>query len=337
MPQIIRISEYGGPEVMHLEDVPMPTPGPGQVLVRVAAAGVNFTDIEHRRGALADVAFYGSTLPSGVGHEGAGEIIALGPDVTGWRQGERVAWVGVFGSYSTHLVAPVALLIRVPRGVRLEQAAAALLQGMTAHALAFSVYPFKRGDWCLIQSAAGGLGQLLCQMVRMRGVRVVGVTSTPEKAQVAARAGAEATIVSTRSDIADEVRRITDGTGVTVVYDGVGQATFDANLTSLAPRGYLVLYGQSSGRVSPVDPLALMERGSLFLTRFAALHYLRDPRERQQRLDDLFSWLRTGKLRVRIDCTFALSDAAAAHVAVEQRQTSGKVLLLPEHSPTTRG
>src|SRR5262245_35496107 len=304
MPQVIRVAAYGGPEVLRLEDMPMPAPGPGQALVRVAAAGVNFTDIEHRRGALANVAFYGSSLPSGVGHEGAGEILALGPDVNGWRLGERVAWVGVFGSYATHLLVPVALLVRVPRGIRLEQAAAALLQGLTAHALAFSVYPFKRGDWCVIQSAAGGLGQLLCQMVSRRGVRVVGVTSTPEKAQIAAQVGAEATIVSTRADIATEVRRITGGTGVAVVYDGVGKATFDANLASLAPRGYLVLYGQSSGRAPALDPLALMERGSLFLTRFAAVDYLRDPRERQQRLDDLFTWIRTGKLRVRIDRTF---------------------------------
>jgi NADPH2:quinone reductase len=326
----IRIHSYGGPEIMQLEDLPTPVPGPGQALVRVEAASVNFLDVQKRRGELAGQAFYQRVglsepdLPATQGSQGVVVVEVLGSDVDKVRVGERVAFVG--SSYATHALVPAAWLIPVPDGIGAELAAAGMNQGFLAYAFTHFAYPIKPGEWCLIQAAAGGIGLLLCQMAKIRGGRVIGVTSTREKAEFVRSAGADEVIISKESDIAKEVRRITDGRGVSVVYDGVGKDTFDANLNSLAPGGYLVIYGQSSGYVPPFDLMTLQEKGSLFLTRTNGLPYRK---EYPRYLEQFVSWVKQGKLSVRIDRTYPLAEAAQAHAAFEQHQISGRVLLLP--------
>jgi NADPH:quinone reductase len=326
----IRIHTYGGPEVMKLEELPMPVPGAGQALVQVQAASVNFLDVQKRRGELVGQAFYHRAgtgepdLPATLGSQGIGIVQALGHEVNTVRVGDRVSFAGA--SYASHAVVPAARLMRVPDGISLEQAAAGMNQGFLAYAFTHFAYPVKAGDWCLIQAAAGGIGLLLCQMAKIREGRVIGITSTEEKAEFVREAGADAVIISTQSDIAKEARRITAGRGVNVVYDGVGKNTFEANLDSLCPGGYLVIYGQSSGYVPPFDLMKLQEKGSLFLTRTNGLPYMK---EYPRYLEQFVNWINQGKLAIRIDRNYALSEAAQAHTAFERRQISGRVLLLP--------
>jgi NADPH2:quinone reductase len=328
----VRIHAYGGPDVIQLEELPLPVPGTRQVLVRVEAASVNFLDVQKRRGELAGQAFYRRSgfiepdLPATLGTQGVGVVEQLGPDVGNVHIGDRVVFAG--SSYATHALAPAAWLISVPEGISVEQAAAGMNQGFLAYAFTHFAYPVKTGDWCLIHAAAGGIGLLLCQMAKIRGGRVIGVTSTREKAEFVKEAGADEVIVSKEAsvDIAKEAKRITDGRGVSVVYDGVGKDTFDASLDSLALGGYLVIYGQSSGYVPPFDLMTLQEKGSLFLTRTNGLPYIK---EYPRYLEQLVAWIKQGKLSIKIDRTYPLADAALAHSAFEQRRVSGRVLLLP--------
>jgi NADPH2:quinone reductase len=326
----IRIHTYGGPEVMQLEQLPLPAPRTGQALVRVHAASVNFLDVQKRRGELVGQAFYRRAgvgepvLPATLGSQGVGVVEALGPEVGNVGLGDRVSFAGK--SYASHAVVPAVRLTRIPDGISFEQAAAGMNQGFLAYAFTHFAYPVKAGDWCLIQAAAGGIGLLLCQMAKIRGGRVIGVTSTAAKAEFAKAAGADAVIISTQSDIAKEARKITQDRGVSVVYDGVGKDTFAANLDSLAPGGYLVIYGQSSGYVPPFDLMMLQEKGSLFLTRTNGLPYLK---EYPHYLELFVGWIRQGKLSIKIDRTYPLAEAARAHAAFEQRQIAGRILLLP--------
>jgi NADPH2:quinone reductase len=319
----VRVHEYGGPELMKVEELPTPEPGPGQVLVQIAASGVNFIDIYHRTG------LYKVPLPYALGIEGAGTVQAVGPDVADVRVGDAVAWKDQAGSYATHVVVPATALVPVPEGVSLRDAAAIVLQGLTAHYLTHSTYPIAAGETCLIHAAAGGVGLLLCQMAKMRGARVIGTVSSDEKAQLASEAGADEVIMYTRQDFESEVKRLTDGRGVNVVYDGVGREVFDKNLNCLVPRGYEVLFGQSSGPVPPLDPQVLNGKGSLFLTRPTLGHYTLTREELLGRASDLFGWIDQGKLKVRIGRTFPLDDAAQAHIDLNGRKTTGKVLLEP--------
>jgi NADPH2:quinone reductase len=326
----IRIHAYGGPDVMQLEELPMPVPGPAQALVRVVAASVNFIDVQKRRGELVGQAFYHRAgggepeFPATLGSQGVGVVEALGPGVTNVKVGDRVSFWG--SSYTTHAVVPAVRLILIPDGIGFEQAAAGMNQGFLAYAFTHFVYPVKPGDWCLIQAAAGGVGLLLCQMAKIRGGRVIGVTSTEEKAKFVREAGADEVIISKQADIAKEARRMTDGRGVNVVYDGVGKDTFEANLDSLAPAGYLVIYGQSSGYVPPFDLMTLQEKGSLFLTRTNGLPYVK---EYPHYIQQFATWIQQGRLSIRIDRTYPLADAAQAHAAFEQRKISGRALLIP--------
>jgi NADPH2:quinone reductase len=326
--QAIRIHAYGGPGVMQLEEVPMPAPRTGQAVVRVHVASVNFLDVQKRRGELVGQAFYHRAgepdLPATLGSQGVGVVEALGPEVSNVAVGDRVSFAGE--SYASHAVVPEVRLIQIPEGISFEQAAAGMNQGFLAYAFSHFAYPIRAGNWCLIQAAAGGMGLLLCQMAKIRGGRVIGVTSTAEKAKFVKEAGADAVIISAQSDIAKETRRITEGKGVSVVYDGVGKDTFAANLDSLAPGGYLVLYGQSSGYVPPFDLMTLQEKGSLFLTRTNGLPYLK---EYPHYLELFVGWVKQGKLSIRVDRTYPLAEAARAHAAFEQRQVTGRVLLLP--------
>ncbi|HVI10871.1 MAG TPA: quinone oxidoreductase [Candidatus Binatia bacterium] len=324
----IRIHSYGNAEVMRWEELPTPVPGPGQVLIRVEAASVNFLDIQKRRGELEGQAFYrdkgASGLPATLGSQGVGVIEQLGPDVKNVSVGDRVIFVGE--SYATHAIARAAWLSRVPAALTVEQAAAGITQGFLAYAFTHFAYPVKPGDWCLIHAAAGGIGLLLCQMAKIRGGRVIGVTSSAAKAEFAKQAGADEIIISGASDIAKEARRITAGRGVNVVYDGVGKDTFEASLDSLTPGGYLIMYGQSSGYVPPFDLMTLQEKGSLFLTRTNAGPYIK---EYPHYLELLVEWIRQEKITIRIDRTFPLRDAARAHELFEQRQVCGRLLLIP--------
>jgi NADPH2:quinone reductase len=326
----IRIHAYGAPEVMCLEEIPMPVPRAGQALIRIHAASVNFLDVQKRRGELVGHAFYhgagtgGPDLPTTLGSQGVGVVEAIGSEVTNVAVGDRVSFAGE--SYASHAVVPAVRLIRIPEGISFEQAAAGMNQGFLAYAFTHFAYPVKAGDWCLIQAAAGGLGLLLCQMAKIRGGRVIGVTSTAEKAKFVQEAGADAVILSTKSDIATEARGITGGRGVSVVFDGVGKDTFAANLDSLAPGGYLVIYGQSSGYIPPFDLMTLQEKGSLFLTRTNGMPYLK---EYPQYLELFVDWVKQGKLTIKIDRTYPLAEAGRAHAAFEQRQVSGRLLLLP--------
>lgn len=319
----IRVHEFGGPEAMRHEEVATPEPGAGEVRVAVEAAGVNFIDIYHRTG------LYKNALPLGLGQEGAGAIEAVGPGVTDFAVGERVAWKDQFGSYASRAVVPVGKLVPVPNGVSGRDAAAAMLQGMTAHYLTHSTYALKAGDTCLVHAAAGGVGLLLCQMAKLRGARVLATVSTAEKAALARGAGADEVILYSQEDFAARVQALTGGKGVDVVYDGVGKDTFEGSLNSLRPRGYMVLFGQSSGPVPPFDPQILNTRGSLFLTRPSLGFYTLDREELLWRANDLFGWMRDGKLALRIGQTYPLADAAQAHRDLAGRGTTGKLLLIP--------
>ncbi len=319
----IRVPQYGGPEAMRLEELPTPRPADGQVLVRLEAAGVNFIDVYQRSG------LYKNPLPVALGLEGAGVVEAVGPGVTSVRAGDRVAWTGVPGSYATHAVVPAERVVTLPAGLDARAGAAAMLQGMTAHYLAHSTYPLKRGDACLVHAAAGGVGLLLCQMAKRAGARVIGTVSTDAKAALAREAGADEVILYTRQDFETEVKRLTGGQGLQVVYDSVGRDTFDKGLNCLAPRGYMVLYGQSSGPVGALDPQVLNARGSLFLTRPSLFHYIATRPELERRAGDVLAWIQKGELKLRIGATFPLAEAARAHRELEARRTTGKVLLVP--------
>ena len=326
----IRIHSYGSPEVMKWEELPTPVPGQGQVLVRVEAASVNFLDVQKRRGDLVGQGFYrranpsAPELPATLGSQGVGIVESLGAGVNNIQVGDRVVFVG--DSYATHALAPAAWLIRVPEGISVEQAAAGMNQGFLAYAFTHFAYPVKPGDWCLIQAAAGGIGLLLCQMAKIRGGKVIGVTSSEEKSAFVKEVGADEVIVFKQTDIAKEARRITGGRGVSAVYDGVGKDTFEASLDSLSPGGYLVIYGQSSGYVPPFDLMKLQEKGSLFLTRTNGSPYFR---EYPRYLEYFVDWVRQGKLSIRVDRTYPLAEAVQAHLAFEQRKISGRVLLHP--------
>lgn len=328
--QAVRIHEYGTPEVMRLEELPIPVPGAGQVLVRVEAASVNFLDIVTRRGDIAKQAFYkdhglDNEFPMTLGTQGVGVVETLGAGVSNVSVGTRVAFGGQ-GTYATHFIAEADRIVPVPSALTLEQAASVLFQGFVTYQLTHLAYPIKAGDWCLIQAAAGGVGLLAVQMAKLRGGKVIGVTSSEAKAEAVRAAGADEVILSTEQDITQEARRITGGKGVSVVYDGVGKDTFEAGLNSLAPRGYFVLFGQSSGYVPPFDLMQLQEKGSLYITRTnASFYYEEFPRY----LSDLVGWMQTGKLDIKIDSTYPLAQAAQAHAVVEGRQSSGRVLLIP--------
>lgn len=318
----IRIHEHGGPEVLRFEDVPDPVPGAGQALVHIDVAGVNFIDIYQRSGTNR------TELPLTLGREGGGTVRALGPGVTEVSVGDRVAYTDAPGSYAEYAAVPASRLVVLPAELETKHGVAAM-QGLTAHFLACSTWPLKPGDTCLVHAAAGGVGLLLCQVARLRGARVIGTVSTEEKAVLAREAGAHEVILYSRDDFEAEVRRITDGRLVQVVYDSVGKTTFDKSLKCLARRGMLVLFGQSSGPVEPFDPRRLAAGGSLFLTRPTIADYLGTREELVSRAEDVFTWIREGKLRLRAESEFPLADAIEAHRAVEGRRTTGKVVLIP--------
>ena len=317
----IRVFEPGGPENLRLIDEPTPAPGPGQVLVRIQTSGVNFIDVYYRTG------LYQAERPIAIGSEAAGTVEAVGQGVTGLTAGDRVAYTMARGSYAEYALVPAEKLVKLPETVSLETAAAAMLQGMTAHYLTHSTYPLKRGDTCLVHAAAGGTGGLVVQMAKMAGARVFGTVSTAAKAALARELGADETILYTERDFAAEVKRLTGGRGVDVVYDSVGQSTFAKSLGSLGPRGLLVLFGQSSGAVPPVDLGILNTGGSLFVTRPSLGHYVATRDELVWRASDVLGWIGAGRLKLRIDRTYPLAEAAQAHRELEGRRTTGKLLL----------
>jgi NADPH2:quinone reductase len=319
----VRVHRTGSPEVLSYEELPVPEPKEGEVLVKLEAAGVNYIDTYQRSG------LYPIELPATLGQEGAGAVARLGPRVTGFKEGDLVAWTGVLGSYAQYQAVPQERLVPIPGGVTPKQAAAAMLQGMTAHYLARSTYPLKEGDTCLVHAAAGGVGLLLVQIARMCGATVIGTVSTAEKEALAREAGAHHVIRYTETDFAAEVKRVTAGRGVQVVYDSVGRDTFEKSLDCLALRGMLVLFGQSSGPVPPFDPQILNRKGSLFLTRPSLAHYIATREELLERANDVLTWVKEGRLRLRIHTEYPLSQAAAAHRDLEGRRTSGKLVLVP--------
>jgi NADPH2:quinone reductase len=319
----IRVKTIGGPEVLQLDEVPDPSPGPGEALVRLEATGINFMDVYQRMG------LYKATLPFTPGTEGAGTVVAVGDGVTEVVAGDVVASTNFTGSYAEMALARAERLVVLPAGLRPRDGAAAMLQGMTAHYLATSTYPLKPGDRCLVHAAAGGVGLLLCQIARKRGAFVIGTTSTEEKAELARAAGANEVILYTKQDFVTEVRRITAGAALHVVYDSVGATTFMHGLDCLVPRGMMALFGQSSGPVPPIDPQILNQKGSLFLTRPTLTHYIAAREELRWRAGEVLGWIRDGSLKLRIDREFPLDKAADAHRALESRRTKGKLLLIP--------
>ncbi|HHW88131.1 MAG TPA: quinone oxidoreductase [Chloroflexi bacterium] len=321
--QAIRIYATGGREVLQLETIPIPEPGPGQVRVKVAYAGLNFIDIYQRLGQ------YKLPLPFTPGLEAGGVVDAIGPDVTEVNVGDRVAYCMVNGAYAQYAVVPAASVAPVPPGIGLDVATALMVQGMTAHYLAFSTFPLARQHTTLIHAAAGGTGRLLVQVAKRTGARVLATAGTAEKAELARSAGADAVIIYTQEDFVSEVKRLTNGAGVDVVYDSVGQSTFAGGLDCLKPRGMMVLWGQASGPVAPIDPQILNQKGSLYLTRPSLGAYIATRAELLERASALFAWVQSGALDVRIDRIFPLADVAAAHAYIEGRQTKGKVLLQP--------
>jgi NADPH2:quinone reductase len=319
----VRVHQYGGLEALKYEDVPLPQPGEGEARVKIEASGVNFIDIYHRIGR------YQGSLPLTLGQEAAGTVDAVGPNVSDVKPGDRVVFASVQGTYAEYVIAPVWRLVPIPAEVNAQQAAAVILQGMTAHYLTQDTYPLKKGDTALIHAAGGGTGQLLVQIAKLRGARVIATASTEEKAALARQAGADEVINYTQIDFEAEVKKLTNNTGVDVVYDSVGKDTFDKSLNCLRRRGYMVLFGQSSGSVPPLDPQTLNVKGSLFLTRPFLQHYTADRAEILKRANDLFKWITAGQLKVRIDKTFPLAEAAEAHRYLEGRQSKGKIILIP--------
>ncbi|MFA1547624.1 quinone oxidoreductase [Actinomadura chokoriensis] len=317
----IVITENGGPEVLEPAERPAPEPGPGEVLIDVAAAGVNFIDVYYRKGA------YAQELPYTPGVEAAGTVAAVGDGVRGFSAGDRVAWANVQGAYAEKAVVPAERVVPVPDGVGLEDAAAALLQGMTAHYLTRSTYPIQAGDTVLVHAAAGGMGLLLTQTAKALGARVIGTASTPEKEKLAKDAGADVTMGY--DGFADRVRELTGGEGVAAVYDGVGAPTFDGSLASLRRRGVLALYGAAGGAVPPFDPQRLNQAGSVYLTRPTLAHYVERREELLERAADVYGWVASGDVKVHVGRRYDLAEARAAHADLEARRSTGKLLLIP--------
>lgn len=319
--QAIQIQETGAHEVLRLETIATPEPGPGQARIKIEYAGLNFIDIYQRLGQ------YKLSLPFTPGLEAGGVVDAIGPGVTEVKVGDRVAYCMINGAYAQYSVAPAAKLAPVPAGIGLDVATALMVQGMTAHYLVLGTFPLASHHTALIHAAAGGTGRLLVQVAKRSGARVIATAGTAEKAALARSAGADEVIIYTQADFVSEVKRLTNGAGVDVVYDSVGQSTFAGGLDCLKPRGMMVLWGQASGPVAPFDPQILNQKGSLYLTRPSLGAYIATRAELLQRAGDLFTWLQAGELEVRIDRVFPLADVAAAHAYIETRQTKGKVLL----------
>ncbi|HVH68225.1 MAG TPA: quinone oxidoreductase [Gemmatimonadales bacterium] len=319
----IRIHAPGGPEALRHEDVDRPQPASGQVLVKIEAAGLNYIDVYHRTGR------YKVPIPFTPGQEAAGVVAAVGSGVTSPKIGDRVASIDILGAYAEYAVVRADRVVALPDGVSTRQGAALMVQGLTAHYLVTSTYPLKAGDACLVHAAAGGVGLLLCQMAKIRGARVLGTVSTPEKAALARAAGADEVILYTEQDFEAEVKRLTNGAGLPVIYDSVGRTTFEKGLNCLARRGMMVLYGQSSGPVGPFDPQLLNQKGSLFLTRPTIGHYTATSAELQSRVKEVLGWVGSGALKLRIERELPLASAAEAHRLLEGRKTTGKVLLIP--------
>ena len=319
----IRVQSYGGPDQLVYQDVEKPEPRPNEALVKIDAIGVNFIDVYHRTG------LYPLPLPFTPGSEASGTVESIGSEVSDLAVGDRVAYAMAIGSYAEYAAVPAARLVKMPANIDAQAGAAAMLQGMTAHYLSTSTYPLKRGDTALVHAAAGGVGLLLIQMAKRAGARVFGTVSTQEKARLAREAGADEVILYTEQDFQQEVRRLTDDKGVQVVYDSVGKTTFMKSLDSLAPRGVLALFGQSSGSVPPFDAALLAQKGSLYLTRPSLANYVLTREELLWRAGDVLNWITTGELKLRIERTFPLSEAAEAHRQLEGRATTGKILLLP--------
>jgi len=321
--QAIQITQTGGPEVLVYAEAAKPSPGAGEMLVAVEAIGVNFIDVYFREGR------YPSPLPFIPGQEAAGTVVEVGDGVTAFKVGDRVAWCGIPGTYAEFAVAPAVRLVAVPEGISATQAAAAMLQGMTAHYLSHSTYAIKPGDDVLIHAGAGGTGLLLTQMAKRLGARVFTTVSTEEKAELSRAAGADEAILYTQLDFAAEVKRLTGGSGVPVVYDSVGKATFEQSLTCLKPRGTMVLFGGASGAVPPFDLIRLSTMGSLYVTRPTLKDYIASREDLAARAGDVFRWLADGSLKLRIEHVYPLKDAAQAHRDLESRKTTGKVILTP--------
>jgi NADPH2:quinone reductase len=319
----IQVQKTGGPEVLTLVDLSVPKPKPNEAVVKIAAIGVNFIDVYFREGR------YPAPLPFVDGQEAAGTVSEIGSEVKSLRPGDRVAYTGVLGSYADYAAVPADRLVRVPDKIADEQAAAAMLQGMTAHYLVYSCYPLKKGETALIHAAAGGMGLLLVQLAKNIGARVIGTAGSAEKAKLAREAGADEVILYNEQDFEAETKRLTNGKGVHVVYDGVGKTTFEKGLNVLLPRGYMVLFGGASGAVPPFDPIRLTQKGSLFLTRPSLGNYIATREELEQRANDILNMIAQGKLKLRIQHTYKLADAQQAHRDLEGRKTTGKLLLIP--------
>ena len=321
--KVIQIKQTGGPEVMEVVDLPVPQPKPNEAVVKIQAVGVNFIDVYNREGR------YKQPLPLVLGQEGAGTVSAVGSDVRNVKVGDRVAYTLVLGSYAEYAAVPADKLVKIPEGVSEREAAAAILQGMTAHYLVYDTYPLKKGETALVHAAAGGVGLLLVQMAHNIGARVIGTVSTGEKAKLARDAGADDIILYTQTDFEAETKRLTGGKGIDVVYDSVGKTTFEKGLNLLRPRGMMALYGGSSGAVPPFDPIILTQKGSLFLTRPSLGAYVLTPEELQKRASAVFGMIRDGQLKLRTEHIYPLSQAQQAHRDLEGRKTTGKLLLIP--------
>jgi NADPH2:quinone reductase len=319
----IQVKQPGGPEALELADIPLPQAKPNEAVVKIAAAGVNFIDIYHREGR------YKVPLPFVAGQEGAGTVTAVGADVKSVKPGDRVAWTGIQGGYAEYVAAPADRLVAIPPGVSDREAAAIMLQGMTAQYLSYTTFPLQGGDTALVHAAAGGVGLLLVQMAHNIGARVIGTVSTEEKATLAREAGADEIILYTQADFESETRRLTSGKGVDVVYDSVGKTTFEKGLNVLRPRGTMVLYGGSSGAVPPFDPIILTQKGSLYLTRPSLVHYMAPREELEARASAVFGMIAAKKLKLRIEHVYPLKEAQQAHRDLEGRKTTGKLLLMP--------
>jgi NADPH2:quinone reductase len=319
----IQIRQTGGPDVLTAADLPVPKPKPNEAVVKIAAAGVNFIDIYLREGR------YPAQLPFVDGQEAAGTVTEVGGEVKTIKPGDRVAYCGFLGAYAEYAAVPADRLVRIPEGLDFQQAAAAMLQGMTAHYLTHDSYRLKSGETALVHAAAGGVGLLLVQMAKMIGARVIGTVGNAAKAKLAQEAGADDVIIYTEQDFAEETKRLTGGAGVHVVYDGVGKSTFDKDFEVLRPRGYLVLFGGASGPVPPLDLMRLSQKGSLFITRPTLLHYILTREELEKRAGDVLGWIAAGKLKLRTERTYKLEDAQQAHRDLEGRKTTGKLLLIP--------
>jgi len=318
----IQVKRTGGPEVLELADLAVPEAKGNEAVVKIAASGVNFIDVYYREGR------YKAVLPFVPGQEGAGQITSVGPDVKQLKIGDRVAYTAIMGSYAEYATVPEDRLVKIPRGVNYQQAAAAMLQGMTAHYLSHDTYPLKKSETALVHAAAGGVGLLLVQMAKNIGARVIGTVSTEEKAKLAREAGADEIILYTQSDFEIETRKLTDGHGVDVVYDSVGKTTFEKGLNVLRPRGCMVLFGGSSGAVPPFDLIQLSQKGSLYVTRPTLAHYIATREDLERRSSDVFGMIAAGKLKLRIEHSYPLKAAAQAHRDLEGRKTTGKLLLL---------